>query len=107
MGDRYVDFINWLFKHYHVDSSAVWKKRMKKAGLELVTVEYLIPRKAYHAFEGWLYFALPSKVWKVLFGRWTIFPRWWQLWFAPKWFAGAFREQEDRGVCYFLVAKKK
>src|SRR6185295_16978609 len=38
---------NKVSKHYHVNDLEVWKKRFKKAGLQLVTAEYIVPMKSY------------------------------------------------------------
>ncbi len=99
--------LNKVFKHYHVNDLEVWKKRFKKAGLKLESSEYIVPMRTYYAFERWYPAAIPSKIWKVLFKRWVLLPRFW----APGFFNWYFKDvlaksDNSKGVGYFLVAKK-
>jgi len=99
--------INVISKHHHVDEKKVWEARFKKAGLKLVTAEYLMPTEAYHTFERWFIPAIPSKIWKALFKKWVLLPRFW----APGFFNWYFRDLLKKevttvGCCYYLVAKK-
>jgi hypothetical protein len=99
--------LNKISKHYHVNDLEVWKKRFKKAGLKLESAEYVVPLAAFHAFERWLTPATPSKIWKALFNRWVLLPRFW----APSFFNWHFkdllaRSDNTMGAGYFLVARK-
>jgi SAM-dependent methyltransferase len=98
---------NKVSKHYHVNDLEVWKKRFKKAGLKLETAEYIVPMRSYHAFERWFLPAIPSKLWKALFKRWTLLPRFW----APAYYNWLFKDllsksDNSKGAGYYLVAKK-
>jgi ubiquinone/menaquinone biosynthesis C-methylase UbiE len=106
LGEKYLENLNSIFKHHHVDSSAVWKKRLKKAGFKMEKADYSIPVQAYHTYERWLIPAFPAKIFKILFGRWVIGPRGPIKAFAARWMKKTFQIQGDRGAVYFIVAQK-
>jgi len=98
---------NKVSKHYHVNDLEVWKKRFKKAGLKLETAEYIVPMKSYHAFERWFVPAIPSKLFKALFKRWVIGPRFWAPGFYNWYFKDLLSKSDNSvGAGYYLVAKK-
>ena len=106
LADWYVRNLNRIFKHYHVDNAATWKKRLEKAGLKMEKAEYIIPLKTFHTYERWMIFAFPSKIMKVLFGRWVIGPRGPVKWFATRWLRKALNADGRPGACYFIIARK-
>ncbi len=106
LGDWYVRNLNRVFKHYHVDDAATWKKRLEKAGLKMEKAEYIIPLKTFHTYERWMILAFPSKLLKVLFDRWVIGPRGPVKWFASRWLHKALNANGKPGACYFIVARK-
>jgi ubiquinone/menaquinone biosynthesis C-methylase UbiE len=106
LGKKYVTNLNLVFKHYHVDNAATWKKRLKKAGMKVEKIEYIIPIKTFHTYERWMILAFPSKIFKAILGRWVIGPRGPAQWFATKWFRKALNEEGGPGACYFIVARK-
>ncbi len=106
VGKWYVDNLNKIFKHFHVDDAETWKKRLKKAGLKMEKAEYIIPLKAFHTYERWMILAFPSKILKAYIGRWVIGPRQPVKWFAPNWLREDLNADGKPGVCYFIVARK-
>jgi SAM-dependent methyltransferase len=106
LGKKYVDFVNKTFKHFNLDSHEVWEERLRKAGLMFESYEYLISPSAMRQHERWFLPAIPSKIWKTLFGRWVLFPRFLVIWCAPMWFKKSFDSSDENGVCYFIVAQK-
>jgi ubiquinone/menaquinone biosynthesis C-methylase UbiE len=106
LGKWYIDKLNGVFKHYHVDSSETWKKRLKKAGLKIEVADYIIPMKAFYTYERWMVLAFPSKIWKALFGKWVFGPRGPVKWFAANWLRKSLNADGRPGACYFIVAKK-
>jgi ubiquinone/menaquinone biosynthesis C-methylase UbiE len=98
--------LNKVSKHYHVDDSKVWKKRIEKAGLKLQKSEYMIPIRTFHSFERWFIPAIPSKIFKALFKRWLLWPRIWEPSFFSWWFKDLLKAEDKIGACYFLVAIK-
>ena len=99
--------LNSVLKHHHVDDHRVWAARFEKAGLSMERFEYIVPRKVFYAYERWLLPAIPSKIFKVLFGRWIFWPRVLTPPFALWWFKDLLKEEDDKGVGYFFVARKK
>lgn len=106
LGKKYIDFVNGTFKHININRHEVWESRLQKAGLKMEYYEYLISPKAMQQYERWLLPAIPSKIWKVLFGRWVLFPRFFMIWFAPRWFKESLESSNENGICYFILAKK-
>ncbi len=103
---KYIESLNRVFKHHHIDSALTWERRMKKAGLRLEKKEYFVSIPAYHAYELWLITSLPSKIWKVLFGRWTLLPRFWIKWIIPELMNGVLWAETKKGAAYFIAARK-
>ena len=106
LSKTYTDGLNKIFKHHHVDDAATWKKRFARVGLKLEKAEYFISIPAFHTYELWLFPAIPSKIWKLLFGRWVLFPRFWLKWFIPGMLKNALWSKSKKGVAYFLIARK-
>ncbi len=103
---KYIESLNKVFKHSHVDNAETWEKRFKKAGFRIEKTEYFVSIPAYHAYEIWLITALPSKLWKVLFGRWTLFPRFWIQWIIPLLMRRVLWSETEKGAAYFFTARK-
>lgn len=106
LGDAYIRGLDRVFKHYHVDDLATWGKRLHKAGYRVESAEYFMPLPAFHTYERCLPFSLPSKINKLLFGRWVLLPRGWIQRLAPKILRKALRVEGGKGVGYFIVARK-
>jgi SAM-dependent methyltransferase len=105
-GKKYVINLNRVFKHFHVDNAATWEKRLRKAGMKIEKTEYIIPIKTFHTYERWMILAFPSKIIKIIFGRWVIGPRAPVQWFAAHWFRKALNAEGGQGACYFIIARK-
>jgi hypothetical protein len=102
----YIDGLNKIFKHHHVNDAKTWEKRFKKAGLKMDETEYFVSFEAFHAYERWLIPSLPSKFYKLLFGRWVITPRILTRALAPGLVRKALHTKSDQGAAYFLTARK-
>jgi SAM-dependent methyltransferase len=102
----YIDGLNKIFKHYHVDNAHTWGKRFKRAGLKLLESEYFVSIDAFHSYERWLIPSLPSKFYKLLFGRWVITPRLLTRVWAPGLVRKALSSKTEKGAAYFLKARK-
>lgn len=103
---KYIDGLNRIFKHHHVDDAKTWEKRFKKAGLKLVEAEYFVSLEAFHAYERWLIPSFPAKIFKALFGRWIITPRILTKALAPGLVRKALYSKSEKGAAYFLTARK-
>lgn len=98
--------LNKVSKHYHVNDRKTWEKRFKKAGLRLQVCEYTVPIRVFHTFERWFLPAIPSKIWKALFKRWVLLPRFWAPGFFNWWFKDLLKEKFDKGACYYFIVTK-
>ena len=98
--------LNHVSKHYHVNDLKTWSQRFKKAGLKLRTSEYIVPIPVFHTFERWFIPAIPSKIWKALFKRWVLLPRFWAPGFFNWWFKDLLKADWDKGACYYFVVTK-
>ncbi len=98
--------LNRAFKHHHLDGAQIWRTRCARAGLTVDGAEYLMNRRAFHAYEKLLILALPAKIWKRLFGRWVLWPRPWLARYLPNRFEKILSETDDKGVVYFISATK-
>ncbi|HTB64439.1 MAG TPA: class I SAM-dependent methyltransferase [Opitutales bacterium] len=103
----YIRTLNRIFRHYHVNGRETWEQRLAGAGFEVVRVDYIISRPAFHTYEKWLIFAAPAKITKWIFGRWIFSPRRCAPSLLKKSFAQALAARDDRGVAYFIIAVKK
>lgn len=98
--------LNKIFKHYHVNNLITWKRWFEQSGFMLETAEYIVEIKIFHAFEKLLLPAMISKLWKKLFNRWVLWPRYWLSRVAQNWFRQLLMESDLKGACYFFVVKK-
>ncbi len=98
--------LNKVSKHFHVNEKEVWEKCFQKAGLKLNSGEYIIPMNVFYVFERWFIPAIPSKIWKALFKRWVLLPRFWAPGFFNWWFKDLLKEEDSKGACYFFIARK-
>jgi SAM-dependent methyltransferase len=105
-GKWYIDRLNGVFKHFHVDDAKTWGERLRKAGLRMEKAETVVPLKAFHAYERWLPLAVPSKAWKALFGRLVFGPRGPVKRLALNRLKDALNAAGGPGACYFIVARK-
>ncbi len=106
LGKLYIDKLNQVFKHFHVDDAKTWERRLKKAGLKMEKADYIIPVKTFHVYERWMMLAFPSKILKKLLGRWVVGPRWPVIAFATNWFRKPLNADGGPGACYFIIARK-
>ena len=107
LGKFYIDRLNGLFRHQHVEDAKIWEKRLAKCGFKMEKADYIIPLKAFHAYERWMPAAVPSKIlWKYT-GRWVFGPRGPVKWFASHWFRPLLEDNGGPGACYFIIARKK
>lgn len=109
IGNCYRNFFNRIARHQHCDDPETWKKRLEKAGFELVDWWHYFSPKALHVLEWGHYFGLPSLISRRLFGRWILAPWRWNL-FITNWITkGAYFEPsiQSEGTCTFYIARRK
>jgi SAM-dependent methyltransferase len=108
LANAYRRFFNRISRHHHCDSPETWKRRLETNGLGLEqSWNYFSPR-AFHVLEWGHYFGLPSWVIHIVFGKWILFPKKWNLWITRKFIERYYSEDPRRadGVYTFYVATK-
>lgn len=58
-----------VFKHIHLHRKTWWMKQLKSSGFRVVRAEGTVSSTLLKLHEIFLIFALPSQVWKILFGK--------------------------------------
>lgn len=107
LAEWYSRFFNWISRHAHTDSPAVWQARLERVGMELVSTWDYFPPKALHILEWGHPLGLPALFSKKLFGRWILVPKRWNLaipWKMTRKYMDEPRSEE--GVCSFYIAQK-
>jgi len=99
--------LNHVFKHYHVLGRAVWEKKLKAHGLDLIRADYIMSREAFRAYDRLLVLAIAGKFFRALTGRWVLFPRPWMAWGLPPLLGKLLRVKDDKGIVYFIEARKQ
>ncbi len=79
LGNAYRRFFNHISRHHHCDSQETWNHRLAKHGFEIDECWDYFPPKALHTLEWGHLFGLPSWVSKVLFGKWILAPKAWNV----------------------------
>ncbi len=108
LGNAYSRFFNWISRHAHTDSPAVWADRLERAGFRLVDTWDYFPPKALHILEWGHPLGMPSWILKKVVGRWILVPKRWNLaipWRLTRKYLDHPRSED--GVCSFYIAKKK
>jgi SAM-dependent methyltransferase len=103
----YERYFNRISRHHHCDGPDVWAGRLAGAGLQLDHSFYYFSARANHALDLGHYLGAPSLVAKVLFGRWILVPRRWNLALTERWLRPLYEESLPASGAYlFLVATK-
>jgi SAM-dependent methyltransferase len=108
LGDSYGKLFNWISRHAHTDSPAVWTERLENAGFRVVETWDYFPLKALHILEWGRPLGMPSWIIKKILGRWILVPKRWNLiipWNLTRKYLDHPRSEE--GVCSFYIAEKK
>jgi SAM-dependent methyltransferase len=108
LGNAYGRFFNWISRHAHTDSPAVWTDRLERAGFRLVDTWDYFPPKALHILEWGHPLGMPSWILKKVVGRWILVPKRWNLaipWRLTRKYLDHPRSED--GVCSFYIAEKK
>lgn len=107
LADLYRGFFNRISRHYNCDPHPVWEERLENHGFKVEKWWKYFPPSALHVLEWGHYFGLPSWVSKILFGRWIIAPRDWNLQFTDR-HIRPYYEMDPRspqGVYSFYITK--
>ena len=79
LGNAYRKFFNLISRHHHCDSQETWNNRLSQYGFEIEECWDYFPPKALQTLEWGHFFGVPSWVSKLLFGKWVLAPKAWNL----------------------------
>jgi len=99
--------LNHVFKHYHVYGKKLWAKKFEAHGLILEKVEYIMSRRAFRVYDRFLIAAVWGKFLKAFCGRWVLIPRVWLPKVLLPFFRNTLNEQDQKGIVYFMIVRKK
>lgn len=107
LGEAYERWFNFISRHHHCDSPAVWTERLGRAGFAVERHWYYFSKGALRSLEWGHYLGLPSAISKTLTGRWVLAPTEWNL-AVTDWLLRRFYEEPkaEQGAYVFFVAKK-
>jgi len=106
LADWYVEKLNKALAHLQVEGPAFWSGRLKKAGLTLVKSNYFMSERAMKCFDITTPLGAPSRIWRKLFNRWCVMPRFWWTWAMQGYLADLLREPTSIGGGLILIAQK-
>lgn len=69
LGNKYSELHSEVFKHVNLQNKKWWIKNLKNSNFEIITAEGTASLTLLRLHELFLIFALPSQIWKVLFGK--------------------------------------
>jgi SAM-dependent methyltransferase len=79
LGTAYRNFFNRISRIAHCDSPEVWIERFENHGFRIEENWDYFPPSALRVLEWGHYFGIPSLVSKMLFGRWILVQKTWNL----------------------------
>jgi SAM-dependent methyltransferase len=104
----YRRFFNRISRHYHSDSSEVWRDRLAAHGFAIEKCWHYFSPRALAVMEWGHYLGLPNLIIHFFFRRWNLFPYQWNFalirWILQPYYDEA-PEQPD-GVYSFFIARK-
>jgi SAM-dependent methyltransferase len=114
LGETYRRLFNRISRHYHCDGAAVWERRLRAAGLQVLRWWPYFTRRALATLEWGHYLGLPSLACKKLTGRWVLWPSRANLWLTEWVLSPPYRESvglddgagDSAGAYLFFVARK-
>ena len=108
LGNIYRDMFNKISRHYHCDPPDVWIYRLDQYGLKVERWWHYFSPKALHTLEWGHYFGLPSYIIQMLFGRWILVPKLWNLSLVNKFTRPIYDEETKHpdGSYTFYIASK-
>lgn len=74
LANSYRKWFNHISRHHHVDHTKVWAERLMSANFKITDSFQYFPPDFLSVLEWGHYFSLPSLIWKVLTGKWILFP---------------------------------
>lgn len=108
LGDSYRTWFNKIARHQHLDSPAVWKKRLEKADIHIEEYWHYYDPDSLAVTEWGHFFGLPSLVTKKLFGRWILIPSHSNLFLTERLTRPHYEKEPgcENGTCTFYVTRR-
>jgi len=106
--ESYRSFFNRISRHQHTDNRAVWKARLERSGFEIERSWHYFSPRALRILEWGHYFGLPALVSKLLFGRWILARRDWNLALTRFLLSDVYQEdpiREDGAYTFYLTRR--
>ena len=109
LAKKYQEFFNFISRHHHPDPHEVWEKRFHDAGFDIIESWRYFSKRSLQILEWGHFFGIPSWIAKKIFGRWVLFPYWWNLgglyqWLWPHW---SKNQKCDDGAYSFFVCRNR
>lgn len=106
LAKSYFKFHCHLFKHHSLKTSSWWQKKLKAEGFEIIKMQGTVSPTLLKFHEAFLIFALPSQLWKYLFGKRLIISSGLRSKILPYFFHKYTKAEEKSDINMFFVAKK-
>lgn len=105
----YGNLVNRALRHHNMYSTDEWLARVKEAGLEVEKTRRFISPAAVAVFDLFLPLSYLSYIYRLLLGRWAVFPGSRRLFAVPvfNWSKKYLHESPEIGGCVLIVARKK
>ncbi len=108
LANAYRCFFNRISRHHHCDSPEVWSERLQKSGFIVQRWWHYFSPAALRTLEWGHYFGLPSLASRLLFGRWILVPKRWNLCLTDRIVRKYYQETADQksGTYTFYIAQR-
>ncbi len=107
LGDRYVAYHSKAFKHQTLRSAQWWIKQLHKNGFTILRHHGTVSPTLLRLHELFLLTALPSQLWKWIFGKRLILSAGLRARILPLFFMRFVHLDRQSSINVFIVAKKK
>jgi len=103
----YQNIFNKISRHYHPDEVKVWKKNLESAGFTIKRTWNYFPPSSLTILEWGHAFGVPQWINKKIFGRWILFPKYWNLWPIYEWLRRHYEKNQttQNGAYSFFILK--
>ena len=108
IAEMYRSFFNKISRHYHVEDEKFWIDKIQDIGLQVENTWRYFSPQALKILELGHIFGIPSLLCKIIFGKWIVVPKMWNL----KWIYSYIEKQflketlNPKGVYSFYVTHK-
>lgn len=107
LANLYINYHNLAFKHISIKTPDWWKKRLEKDGFEIIEFKGTLSPAILKLHEVFLPLALPSQLWKLLFGKRLVIMKKIRKSLIPPLLSSFIVSDNDCFINIFVVARKK